>query len=80
MDQGYSLGKARRNGHMLLFPKLLLDKGHFKNYFRMSLESFEYLVDAIQPEIQKMDTKFRLCISARERLALTLRFLATGKL
>ena len=44
----------------------------------MSPERFQHLLSLVKPLIEKKDTKFRKCISAAERLALTLRFLATG--
>ena len=44
----------------------------------MSPECFQHLLSLVKPLIEKKDTKFRKCISAAERLALTLRFLATG--
>ncbi|CAL1278735.1 unnamed protein product, partial [Larinioides sclopetarius] len=45
----------------------------------MDVESFEYLLAKIEPLIKRMDTNMRQCISAGERLALTLRYLATGE-
>lgn len=50
----------------------------FKNFFRMSTTSFETLLNMIGPKISKSDTRMRKCIPAHERLAFTLRFLATG--
>ena len=44
----------------------------------MSPERFQHLLSLVKPLIEKKDTKFRKCISAAERLGLTLRFLATG--
>lgn len=52
--------------------------GHFKNLLRMSANDFEVLINKIGPKIAKMDTKLRKSISIKERLAVTLRFLATG--
>lgn len=52
--------------------------GLFENFCRMSLEDFELLLRKIEPHISKKDTKFRRAIPAKERLAITLRFLATG--
>nr|XP_022911217.1 protein ANTAGONIST OF LIKE HETEROCHROMATIN PROTEIN 1-like isoform X2 [Onthophagus taurus] len=47
-------------------------------YFRMSKEQFEFVHDIIKNKIQKKSTQFRDPISTRERLAVCLRFLATG--
>ena len=44
----------------------------------MSPEGFQHLLSMVKPLIEKKDAKFRKCISATERLALTLRFLVTG--
>ncbi|KAK9736329.1 hypothetical protein QE152_g12602 [Popillia japonica] len=48
------------------------------NFTRMSLEDFERRILQIGPKIQRMDTNMREAITVRERLAVTLRFLATG--
>ncbi|XP_026462861.1 protein ANTAGONIST OF LIKE HETEROCHROMATIN PROTEIN 1-like [Ctenocephalides felis] len=52
--------------------------GHFRNFMRMSVEDFQILIDMVGPKIGKKDTSFRCCISVKEQLAVTLRFLATG--
>ncbi|KAL0861277.1 hypothetical protein ABMA27_008838 [Loxostege sticticalis] len=48
------------------------------NFVRMSLQDFEIILEKVEPEIKKMNTNFREAITARERLSVTLRFLATG--
>lgn len=45
----------------------------------MSPERFDHLLGLVSPLITKKDTNFREAISPAERLALTLRFLATGE-
>lgn len=52
--------------------------GKFENFCRMSAEDFEYLLSNIAPKIAKQDTNMRQAIAANDRLAVTLRFLATG--
>lgn len=52
--------------------------GNFFNFCRMSAIDFEYFIVQIGPRIAKMDTNMRKCIPVQERLAVALRFLATG--
>ncbi|XP_017472696.1 PREDICTED: putative nuclease HARBI1 isoform X1 [Rhagoletis zephyria] len=54
------------------------DPQWFKNFVRMSCEDFDYLVEHLTPYIGKSNTRFRKAISVGERLAVTLRYLATG--
>uniref|UniRef100_A0A336LXM2 CSON004584 protein n=1 Tax=Culicoides sonorensis TaxID=179676 RepID=A0A336LXM2_CULSO len=51
----------------------------FKNFIRMSGETFDLLEQLVSPIISKKITPMREPISAGERLALTLRYLATGE-
>ena len=51
----------------------------FRNALRMSAEQFDYLLNLLKPHIEKADTTFRKSIPAVIRLALTLRYLATGE-
>lgn len=50
----------------------------FKNFLRMDERTFEELLAMVTPLIQKQDTNMRKAITPSERLAVTLRFLATG--
>ncbi|KAF0710068.1 protein ANTAGONIST OF LIKE HETEROCHROMATIN PROTEIN 1-like [Aphis craccivora] len=52
--------------------------GKFENFCRMSSSDFEYILNKIGPVITKLDTNMRKAIPAQERLAITLRFLASG--
>lgn len=58
--------------------KLQETSGHFRYFVRMSSEDFEFSCNEIGPRIHKMDTKLRKAVTVEERLAITLRFLATG--
>ena len=55
-----------------------MDREYFFRYFRMNPERFDHLLSLVHDRIAKKDTTFRKSISAEERLALTLKFLATG--
>ena len=44
----------------------------------MSPERFDHLMSLIRDKISKKDTRFRECISAEERLVITLRYLSQG--
>lgn len=70
--------RNRYSGSDLLCDLSIENTGQFKNFCRMSSEDFQILIELIGPKIQKRDTNFRDCIPVKERLAITLRFLATG--
>ncbi|CAK1597954.1 unnamed protein product [Parnassius mnemosyne] len=52
--------------------------GEFDNFVRMSVNDFEYLLQKISPIVAKQDTDWRDAIPIKIRLAVTLRYLATG--
>jgi len=52
--------------------------GQYKNFTRMSPAEFQYLINLVGEQISKKDTIYRKAIPVQERLAITLRFLATG--
>ncbi|XP_055907203.1 uncharacterized protein LOC129942350 [Eupeodes corollae] len=51
----------------------------YRNVMRMSSKQFDYLLNLVKPHFAIADTKLRQSISAEARLALTLRYLATGE-
>jgi hypothetical protein len=62
-----------------IFNELLIEpSGEFENFTRMSHTDFQYLLDKVSPLIAKKDTQLRAAIPPKLRLAITLRFLATG--
>lgn len=74
--------KTDRNmfGHMPLVRELKENyPDDYRNYLRMDAETFDKLLSLIKHKIVKQDTIMRQSISAEERLAATLRYLATGR-
>lgn len=55
-----------------------LDTIHVQNFTRMSSSDFEFLINKLGSKIGKIDTNLRKAIPVQNRVALTLRFLATG--
>ena len=53
-------------------------RGTYSNYMRMDEQCFDRLLNLVRPLIQKEDTVMRLAITPEQRLAVTLRYLATG--
>jgi hypothetical protein len=49
------------------------------NYLRMSENNVISLLEKVRPLIEKEDTVLRTAITAEERLAITIRFLAIGR-
>jgi hypothetical protein len=66
--------------HCLLAEMREDDPAGCRNFLRMDLASFEYLLSRVGHLIRKKDTNMRQSIKPEERLALTLRWLATGKI
>lgn len=64
--------------HQLLKELQIGDQVSYRHFLRMDINSFEYLLTLVAPKIRRRDTHMRKSISPGERLALTLRFLATG--
>ena len=56
------------------------DPSLFMEYLRMDKDQFNHLVSLVSPLIKKEDTCMREAISPAKKVALTLRFLATGEL
>ncbi|XP_043223443.1 protein ANTAGONIST OF LIKE HETEROCHROMATIN PROTEIN 1-like [Amphibalanus amphitrite] len=50
----------------------------FHNAYRMSPEAFDELTVQLEPALRRQDTNFRLAITPAEKLALTIRYLASG--
>lgn len=74
----YHLYFHRYNATNMLHDIQVNPSRKFDNFCRMSSVDFEYLLNKIGPFIAKKDTNMRKCIPVQERLAVTLRYLATG--
>nr|CAH7755884.1 unnamed protein product [Callosobruchus chinensis] len=59
-------------------PQLIEDEERFKWYFRMTKTEFYYLLSLVGPKIEKRSTQLRESIPSEIRLAVCLRYLATG--
>ena len=79
-DRDWLRRRAERGSYAGIVTDLAAeDLPSFKHYMRMDVNSFRRLVEVISPRIVKKNTRMRSPISPSERLALTLRFLATGE-
>ena len=54
------------------------DEDIYKNYLRMKPEHFDEILDIIRNDISKQNTHLRDSISAEVKIAVMIRFLATG--
>ena len=73
---------GRRNAlgtyNTLLQELHIEDPQQLRSFLRMTAKDLEEILRLTGPIISKRDTNMRQAISAKERLAVTLRFLATG--
>lgn len=69
------------NGNLTNLPSSLQmgDVDEFRLTLRMPPDIYQFLFDCVSPLISKQHTNYRQCISAEERLSLTMRYLALGK-
>ena len=51
----------------------------FTNFMRITPEFFEMIKTRLEPRLARQATNYRVQISVREKLALTIRYLATGQ-
>ena len=70
----------RDDRSMTLVREVAVENGaEYRAMFRMEEADFDYLLNLVSPLIAKQDTLLRTSISARERLEVTLRYLATAR-
>lgn len=56
----------------------LRNERQFRQFFRMTEDQFDILLQRVGPSITKRDTHMRKAITAETRLLITLRYLSTG--
>ncbi|XP_033945025.2 uncharacterized protein [Pseudochaenichthys georgianus] len=61
-----------------LVAELRLDSQRHHQYFRMSAEQMDELLSLLGPELTRQSTHFRAAIEPKQRLAVALRYLASG--
>ncbi|XP_049451175.1 uncharacterized protein LOC125900317 [Epinephelus fuscoguttatus] len=70
--------RHQEKGEFNLVRELQNHNERFQSYFRLDKDKFDVLLEKIKPLISKLDVGFRHPISPEERLAICLRYLATG--
>lgn len=65
--------RQKHGAYYVLYPELRENPRKFLSYFKMSIGTFDELLGLLKDKIRKADTNMRLCISATERLVITLR-------
>ena len=71
-------GRLQHGEFHRLVQELRLDEGRFQRYSRLDREQFDSLLSKIGSLITRQHTNFRRPIPPAERVAICLRFLATG--
>jgi hypothetical protein len=72
------LKKRKTDSSFYLLSQNFEDSSGFKNYFRVTPVQFEDILSKVGPFISVNNTSFREAIPAADKLAVKLRFLATG--
>ena len=65
--------------HNIMADLYATDIPGFTNYMRMTPEFFEMIKTRLEPHLARQATNYRAPISVGEKLALTIRYLATGE-
>lgn len=67
--------------HIQLLQEISItsEQEDYKNFLRMNEETFMKLLEMVEPFLQRQDTVMRNSLPVKERLILTLRYLATGR-
>ena len=79
-DRKWIRERTGKGAFVNIFKDLeLTDAEDFRRFMRMDVPHFQELLSLISSDLQKTETRMRKPITPKERLALTLRFLATGE-
>uniref|UniRef100_A0A8C6S8J4 DDE Tnp4 domain-containing protein n=1 Tax=Neogobius melanostomus TaxID=47308 RepID=A0A8C6S8J4_9GOBI len=73
-----NLQRREQGDYHNLVAELRLDRQRHHRYFRMSAEQMDHLLSYIGPEFTRQSTNFRTAIEPKQRLAVALRYLASG--
>ena len=65
--------------HSIMAELYATDIPGFTNYMRMTPESFEMIKTRLKPCVARQATNYTTAISVGEKLALTIRYMATGE-
>ncbi len=65
--------------HALMNELKISDPCQLRNFLRMSAIDFDNLTNRLGHKLFRRDTSMRAAISVKEKLAVTLRYLASGK-
>ena len=79
---GQAMATAERGEgayHNIMADLYATDIPGFTNYMRMTPEFFEMMKTRLEPRLARQATNYRAPISVGEKLALTIRYLATGE-
>ena len=71
--------EERGTYHNIMAELYATDIPGFTNYMRMTPEFFEMINTRLEPRLVRQATNYRAPISVGEKLALTIRYLATGE-
>ena len=71
--------KRQDFSHITLLRELHDEPHDWRNYLRMDVDTYTYLLELVTPHIIRENTVMRTAITPHERLTATLRFLATGR-
>ncbi|KAL4126780.1 hypothetical protein QTP88_010989 [Uroleucon formosanum] len=68
-----NLRRTENNTIKCFIHELRNDECKFRNFTRMSTDTFDYILEILNDEIRKPDTNFRKSITPEEKLLVTLR-------